>query len=407
MGYSPAPAPAPIPVDSALEASIAQAEQQVNATSSAYSMAFTTWHSASSASNYAQHSLQVWNQMRQEHLETHGSLDASTGWSENSYQGIVNEVTRTAAEFTAANQAFQQAMAATQAAQVALNTLLAAKNAATAPAANFVVGGGAAFGGTPVTTAPATSSLTFGPGPATEKTGGAYSVSGGHTIKTSQASVGRSMDAILVMPPRQRPQEQWDSIKAIWRSHQGEPQVIIQWMTNYGVDASDLAFGSRQTLREVGNYLLANGASDGFAGWTASNGYQGSGIVATSGVTHTTEQIGNLLRTLDWGIPEWDTVSTAQMYRWAKEFGWTLQDIASGFGFFTAQQIREHFAKYGYTLIAVPRELSPGQRHTVAEISDYLRSMDWGTAGRCKRSATPWASRPNKCASTSPSTTTP
>ncbi len=402
MGYASVPAPAPIPATSELDAAIQQAQQKADAAATQVSYAFTTRHYTGSASNHAQLSLQTWNQMRAEHLQLHGSLDASTGWSESDYQSIAAQVPLKAAEAAAADQVYQQAMIEAQNAQIALNALLEAKAAATAPAPAYIaVFGG---GGVPAPT-PAIAShqafvvgggnATAAPAPATgearvqaasasaSQPDSALNLGAVAAAAIGQAvaalTVGRSMGAQLVLPPRQRPQEQWDTIKAVWRNEQHNPAAIMQAMAQYGVDAADLAFATGLTLNQIGTYLLSNGAADGFAGWTAAQGYVGSGTVATSGVKHTIEQMGNLLRVLDWGTPQWDTASTRQMYLWAKEFGWTLDEIGAAFGFFTGQQIREHFAKYGYNLSAVPRALTPeAPRHTVAEIGDYLRSLDWG-----------------------------
>jgi hypothetical protein len=93
------------------------------------------------------------------------------------------------------------------------------------------------------------------------------------------------MHQVLGSPPRERPQKQWDGIKAVWEDRNDEPGLLMQLMIDFGFDAADIAYATGQSLAQVGNYLLTKGAADGFAGWTASRGYLGTGRLQGAAAT--------------------------------------------------------------------------------------------------------------------------
>ena len=56
------------------------------------------------------------------------------------------------------------------------------------------------------------------------------------------------------------------SILAFWKANSGNPQAVMDAMTQYGVSAQDLASATGQSLTDVSSYLRQSGAADGFAG---------------------------------------------------------------------------------------------------------------------------------------------
>jgi hypothetical protein len=271
----------------ALQAAIAQSQQQVDAAATAAGHAFTARFSAASAANFAQESLRTWNQMRHHHLESYGTLDASTGWSESDYQSIVNSAAQTQDQASAANQVYEQALAVVQAAQSALNTLLEAQAAAVTPATTAQPswgGGSGAIASQPLDLKQVLSHWATNSGIAATVNGPNLVSSGNITgsepstgsvtsapAPGDQTSVASTFadDQVRISPPRVRSMGQWSGIKLVWEDRKDEPQVLMQFMRDYGVDAADIAYASGQSVQAVGQYLRTHGAAEGFAGWAA------------------------------------------------------------------------------------------------------------------------------------------
>jgi len=62
--------------------------------------------------------------------------------------------------------------------------------------------------------------------------------------------------------------EQNASIAAFWDANKGNPQAVMDAMTQYGVGAADLANAIGRNVSEVGNYLVDAGAARGFGGFS-------------------------------------------------------------------------------------------------------------------------------------------
>lgn len=58
---------------------------------------------------------------------------------------------------------------------------------------------------------------------------------------------------------------------------------------------------------------------------------------------------GGFARTLHWGNPTDDQVSTAALYAAARQYGWTPEQMGKPLGF-TGQDMTNHFQKYGYSV---------------------------------------------------------
>ena len=61
--------------------------------------------------------------------------------------------------------------------------------------------------------------------------------------------------------------EQNANIADFWSKNKGNPQAVMDGMTQFGVGASDLANAIGRNVSEVGNYLTDNGAARGFGGF--------------------------------------------------------------------------------------------------------------------------------------------
>ena len=67
-------------------------------------------------------------------------------------------------------------------------------------------------------------------------------------------------------------------IAAFWEQNKGDPQAMMDAMTQFGVSAADLANATGQNVAAVGGYLDQGGATDGFGGYSGPTVYNGAGV---------------------------------------------------------------------------------------------------------------------------------